>query len=124
MIGSANLSGSQFFHVLAGNLSYQIEHHCFPDLPSNRYTEVAPRLREVCERYSLPYTTGPLPKQLFQTWKKICQLALPDENRWNTMKTAYIPAFLKRRMPKGHQFLRPADRQSIKTPYSVHRDAS
>ncbi|TWE10154.1 fatty acid desaturase family protein [Rudaeicoccus suwonensis] len=96
MLGSANLSGSRLFHILTGNLSHQIEHHCFPDLPSNRYIEVAPRLREVCDRYGLPYTTGPLPKQLFQTWKKICQLALPDENRWETMKSAYLPKMFKR----------------------------
>ena len=45
---------------MTGNLSHQIEHHLFPDLPSNRYAEIAPRVREICERYGLPYTTGPL----------------------------------------------------------------
>lgn len=96
MLGSANLSGSKLFHILTGNLSHQIEHHCFPDLPSNRYLEVAPKLREICQRYELGYTTGPLPKQLFQTWKKICQLALPDENRAETMREAYLPKWAKR----------------------------
>ena len=42
MIGSANISGSKFMHLMTGNLSHQIEHHLFPDLPSNRYGEVAP----------------------------------------------------------------------------------
>ncbi len=79
MLGSANLSGSPLFHLLTGNLSHQIEHHLFPDLPSNRYLEVAPKVREICDRYGLHYTTGPLPKQLFQTWKKICQLSLPED---------------------------------------------
>ncbi|WP_460600840.1 fatty acid desaturase family protein [Flexivirga lutea] len=97
MLGSANLSGSKLFHILTGNLSHQIEHHCFPDLPSNRYIEVAPKLRAVCRKYGLPYTTGPLPKQLFQTWKKICQLALPDEDRWETIKAVYSPNKEKRR---------------------------
>ena len=41
MIGSANISGSKFMHLMTGNLSHQIEHHLFPDLPSNRYAEVA-----------------------------------------------------------------------------------
>ena len=45
---------------MSGNLSFQIEHHLFPDIPSNRYAEISPRVREVCERYGLPYTSGPL----------------------------------------------------------------
>jgi len=101
MLGSANLSGPKVFHILTGNLSHQIEHHCFPDLPSNRYIEVAPKLRAVCRKYDLPYTTGPLPKQLFQTWKKICQLALPDENKWETVKAVYSPNKATRRRAKA-----------------------
>jgi fatty acid desaturase len=58
MIGSANISGSKFMHLMTGNLSHQIEHHLFPDLPSSRYAEVAPRVREICQRYGLKYTTG------------------------------------------------------------------
>ncbi|MFY9636668.1 MAG: acyl-CoA desaturase, partial [Cellulosimicrobium cellulans] len=58
MIGSANISGSKFMHLMTGNLSHQIEHHLFPDLPSNRYAEVAPLVREICQRYGLKYTTG------------------------------------------------------------------
>ena len=45
MLGSANISGSKAMHLMTGNLSYQIEHHLFPDLPSNRYAEIAPRCR-------------------------------------------------------------------------------
>jgi linoleoyl-CoA desaturase len=62
---------------MTGNLSHQIEHHLFPDLPSNRYAEVAVEVREICKRYALPYTTGPLPRQVFQAWAKVCRLALP-----------------------------------------------
>ncbi len=51
MLGSANISGSKAMHLMTGNLSHQIEHHLFPDLPSNRYAEVAAEgegdLREV-----------------------------------------------------------------------------
>ncbi|MEN3345303.1 MAG: NADPH-dependent stearoyl-CoA 9-desaturase, partial [Arthrobacter sp.] len=68
MIGSANISGSKFMHLMSGNLSHQIEHHLFPDLPSNRYAEVAPKVQEICQRYGLPYTTGPLLKQVGSTW--------------------------------------------------------
>ncbi|GAA1883154.1 acyl-CoA desaturase [Lapillicoccus jejuensis] len=81
MIGSANISGSRAMHFMTGNLSHQIEHHLFPDLPSNRYIEVAPKVREICERYGLPYNTGPLYKQLGSTWGKIFRLALPPKGR-------------------------------------------
>ena len=77
MLGSANLDGGPLFHLMAGNLSFQIEHHLFPDLPSNRYTEIAPEMRAICEKYGLEYTSGPLWKQYLQVLKKINRLALP-----------------------------------------------
>ena len=43
---------------MSGNLSHQIEHHLFPDMPSNRYGEIAPRIRDLMERHDLPYVTG------------------------------------------------------------------
>ncbi|WP_250282769.1 fatty acid desaturase family protein, partial [Frankia sp. CiP1_Cm_nod2] len=48
MLGSANIEGSALFHILTGNLSFQIEHHLFPDLPSNRYAQIAPEVRALC----------------------------------------------------------------------------
>jgi fatty acid desaturase len=75
--GSANLDGGPLFHIMAGNLSFQIEHHLFPDVPSNRYAEISPRVRAICERYGLPYTSGPLPKQYLQVLAKITRLAFP-----------------------------------------------
>ena len=36
MLGSGNISGSKFMHVMPGTLSPQIAHHLFPDMPSNR----------------------------------------------------------------------------------------
>ena len=78
LLGSANLSGSKPFHILSGNLSFQIEHHLFPDLPANRYAEISTEVREICERYGIPYNVGPLGKQFGSVVKKICRLALPD----------------------------------------------
>ncbi|MFT4011082.1 MAG: acyl-CoA desaturase [Nocardioidaceae bacterium] len=78
MLGSANISGNKAMHIMTGNLSYQIEHHLFPDLPSNRYQEIAPKVRELFERYDLPYVTGSLPKQVFSAWHKIVRLSLPN----------------------------------------------
>lgn len=77
LLGSANITGSPLFHIMSGNLSHQIEHHLFPDLPARRYPEVAAEVREICERYGLAYNTGPLRKQLFSVARKICRMALP-----------------------------------------------
>jgi NADPH-dependent stearoyl-CoA 9-desaturase len=79
MLGSANISGSRAMHIMTGNLSYQIEHHLFPDLPSNRYAEIAPKVQALFDRYELHYTTGPLPKQVASAWAKIIRLSLPNE---------------------------------------------
>ncbi|MGH3630620.1 MAG: fatty acid desaturase family protein [Sciscionella sp.] len=77
VLGSANITGSPLFHILSGNLSHQIEHHLYPDLPARRYPEIAAEIREICERYGLEYNTGPLRRQLGSVARKICRLALP-----------------------------------------------
>jgi linoleoyl-CoA desaturase len=79
MLGSANISGGPAMHFMTGNLSYQIEHHLFPDLPSNRYQEIAPKVQEIFQRYGLTYTTGPLPTQVASAWKQIIRLSLPND---------------------------------------------
>jgi len=78
MLGSANISGSKAMHMMTGNLSYQIEHHLYPDLPSNRYQEIAPKVQDLFERYGIPYVTGSLPKQVYSAWHKIVRLSLPN----------------------------------------------
>ena len=78
MLGSANISGSNAMHMMSGNLSFQIEHHLFPDLPSNRYKEIAPKVQDVFERYGLTYTSGSLPRQVGSAWKKVIRLSLPN----------------------------------------------
>jgi linoleoyl-CoA desaturase len=75
--GSANIEGGTVLHILTGNLSHQIEHHLFPDLPSNRYAQIAPRVRALCEEHGIPYTTGPLLRQYTSVWSRILRLALP-----------------------------------------------
>ncbi|MBJ7337405.1 acyl-CoA desaturase [Mycolicibacterium sp.] len=79
ILGSANLTGGKLFHVMSGNLSFQIEHHLFPDIPAFRHAEIAPEVQEICERYGVPYNKGPLPAQFATVVRKICRLALP----WN-----------------------------------------
>jgi linoleoyl-CoA desaturase len=79
MLGAANIDGGPALHLMTGNLSFQIEHHLYPDLPSNRYQEIAPKVREVFERYGLRYTSGPLPAQVASAWWKVLRLSLPNE---------------------------------------------
>ncbi len=80
LLGSANFEGSRFLHVMAGSLGYQIEHHLFPDLPSNRYPEIAVRVQALCEKYDLPYTTGSLARQYGQVLRTILRLSLPTKS--------------------------------------------
>jgi NADPH-dependent stearoyl-CoA 9-desaturase len=77
LIGAANIDGSDFFHFMSGNLSFQVEHHLYPDLPSSRYKQIAPRVKEVCEKYGLPYNTGPFRKQWGTVQRTILRLAFP-----------------------------------------------
>ncbi|WP_068270760.1 fatty acid desaturase family protein [Aldersonia kunmingensis] len=78
MLGSANFEAGPGTEFLSGNLCYQIEHHLFPDLPSNRLREISVRVRALCEKYDLPYTTGSLPGQYLKSWRTIAKLALPN----------------------------------------------
>ena len=77
LLGAANIDGGPLFHLLSGNLSFQVEHHLYPDMPSSRYAEIAPRVRDICRRYELPYNTGPLRKQLGTVHRTILRLAFP-----------------------------------------------
>ena len=95
MLGSANISGSKLMHILTGNLSHQIEHHLFPDLPSNRYGEIAPKVQELFERYDLDYCARPLPQQVYSAWHKVIRLSLP--NGWlDTTNARNLPTQLRR----------------------------
>ena len=85
MLGSANISGSKALHLMTGNLSHQIEHHLFPDLPSNRYYEIAPQVRRVFERHGLTYHAAPIHRQIASAWHKVFRLSLP--NGWLTQTT-------------------------------------
>jgi linoleoyl-CoA desaturase len=91
LLGSANIDGGSLFHLLAGNLSFQVEHHLYPDMPSSRYAEIAPRVRDICRRYGLPYNTGPLGKQLGTVHRTILRLAFPG-GRPRPKPGAYRPS--------------------------------
>ncbi|GAA5067904.1 fatty acid desaturase family protein [Nocardia callitridis] len=78
LLGTTNFTAGPVLALMSGNLCYQIEHHLFPDLPSNRYPEIAERVRALCDKYDLPYTTGSLPDQFWLAYRTVWKLALPD----------------------------------------------
>lgn len=92
LLGSANITGGHLFHVMSGNLSHQIEHHLFPDVPARRYPEMAVEVQEICERYGLPYNKGPLRKQLGGVFAKIARLSLPTRRTTDADAGTPVPA--------------------------------
>jgi len=95
MLGSANISGSKLLHIMSGNLSHQIEHHLFPDLPSNRYAEVAPKIQALFDKYGLTYNARPLVPQVYSAWHRIVRLSLPND--WLATTTPRnLPSQLRR----------------------------
>ena len=79
--GSSNLEGSRWFHLLTGHLSHQIEHHLFPDLPAPRYADIAPRVKDICQRYGVNYNTGGFWKQYAGVLVRIVKHAWPTRQR-------------------------------------------
>ena len=77
LTGAANIEGGPLFHIASGNLGYQVEHHLFPDIPSTRYAEIAPQVKALCERYELPYNSGPFFRQWGMVNRTILRLAFP-----------------------------------------------
>jgi len=88
MLGSANIDAGPAMAFMTGNLAYQIEHHLYPDLPSYRLAEISVRVREVCDKYDLPYTSGPMLVQYSKTWRTIAKLSLPDRFLRHTVHDA------------------------------------
>lgn len=76
--GSSNFSGTKWLHMLSGNLSHQIEHHLFPDMPANRYAEVAPKVKALCAEYGVHYNEASFIKQFASVWVRLGQCSLPN----------------------------------------------
>ncbi|RZI82079.1 MAG: acyl-CoA desaturase, partial [Microbacterium sp.] len=72
------ITGGKLFHIMSGNLSHQIEHHLFPDIPARRYPELSVEVKKLCEEYGIEYNTGGLTHQLWTVAKKIVRLSFPN----------------------------------------------
>ncbi len=110
MLGSANFRGGPLLHIMSGNLGFQIEHHLYPDLPSNRYAEISERVRALCDKYDLPYTTGPLHRQYGQALRTIIKLSVP--NSWTSTDQPEPPTPQRERGRKSDEE-RPVRRQEL-----------
>ncbi|RKG33708.1 fatty acid desaturase family protein [Acinetobacter tianfuensis] len=77
--GSSNFTGATWLHILSGNLSHQIEHHLFPDMPANRYAEAAPKIKALCAEYGVNYNEAGFVKQFSSVWVKIAKYSLPND---------------------------------------------
>lgn len=86
--GSSNLRGGKLFHIMTGNLSHQIEHHLFPDLPARRYAEMAPQVQAICARYGQHYNTGTMLSQFSQVAWRILRHAFPSRPAREPVLTA------------------------------------
>jgi fatty acid desaturase len=116
MLGSANFEGGPALRFMSGNLCHQIEHHLYPDLPSNRLHEISIRVREVCDKYDLPYTTGSFLLQYGKTWRTIAKLSLPDQYLRDTADDA--PETRSERM---FTELEPSQRRGLKSAIAAVR---
>ncbi|QZY29781.1 fatty acid desaturase family protein [Nocardioides coralli] len=99
ILGAANFRGGPLLHILSGNLGFQIEHHLYPDLPSNRYAEISERVRALCEKYDIPYTTGPLHVQYCQALRTIVKLSVPND--WTSTDQPDPPSPARERRRKS-----------------------
>lgn len=88
LLGSANIKGGKTLNVMSGHLSFQIEHHLFPDLPSNRYPELSKEVQKICAKYDLPYNSASLARQFGTTLKRVVKLGLPTKQDLKRTVTA------------------------------------
>ncbi|ORA58766.1 fatty acid desaturase family protein [Mycobacteroides franklinii] len=116
MLGSANFDAGPAMAFMSGNLCHQIEHHLFPDLPSNRLSAVSVRVRELCDKYDLPYTSGPFLVQYAKAWRTIAKLSLPDKYLTYTADNAP-----ETRSVKMFDELEPRERRGLKSAFAAVR---
>lgn len=101
ILGSSNIKGSKIFHILTGNLSHQIEHHIFPDMPAHRYASIAPQVQALCQKYNLPYNTGHFGKQFRQVLTRIQYFSQPNGNEWQDYQQQPAPTKQQRTTTAG-----------------------
>lgn len=82
ILGSSNFEGSLLMHIMSGHLSHQVEHHLYPDIPAWRYREMGPKVKEICERYGVPYHTGKMAPMLKTVAQRLVKYSVPEREKW------------------------------------------
>ncbi len=77
ILGSSNLEGPRWFHILTGHLSCQVEHHLFPDIPARHYPAMAQEVEQVCRKHDIPYNTGSFFSQYLTVLQRVWKYSFP-----------------------------------------------
>jgi fatty acid desaturase len=72
---SNDFAVSRPISILCGGLDMQIEHHLFPQLPPERLRQIAPEVREICERHGVAYRIASWPATLGKALRRIAKLS-------------------------------------------------
>lgn len=102
ILGSSNITGSKLFHILTGNLSHQIEHHIFPDMPAHRYASVAPKVQAICAKYGIAYNTGNFATQFKQVLARIYHFSQPTSEELYAYEQAQVAASIDDTASSNH----------------------
>lgn len=56
---TSDFSTSKVAHYLLGGLTFQVEHHLFPNISHVHYRKIAPIVKSIAEKHSVPYRFYP-----------------------------------------------------------------
>lgn len=51
----------------------------FPDMPANRYAEVAPKIKALCAEYGIHYNEASFTRQFASVWVRLAKCSLPND---------------------------------------------
>ncbi|GAA4394770.1 fatty acid desaturase family protein [Tsukamurella soli] len=77
LLGSTDFRAGPVMGFLSGHLSHQVEHHLFPDAPSNHLAGIKRAVDAICARYGVQRPTHSLGHQIVESHRPIMVLALP-----------------------------------------------
>lgn len=105
ILSTCNFESSydSMYNVVYGGINTHIEHHLFPDLPPNRLREVAPKVKAVCEKYSIPYRDGSFFGQFLGVVENafIHSFPIEPEDKGDLLSLFQRPDVLFERIKKG-----------------------
>ena len=92
ILGSANLTGPKWFHILTGHLSCQVEHHLFPEVPAHRYVAMSKEVQDIAAKYGIAYNTGNFFSQYASVLQRVIYFSFPV-GKVTGKKAALYPRF-------------------------------